>query len=213
MNHEHEFDKDFWESHWQDRPDGTPVSMAVQPPHPALVRETGDLPPGTALEAGCGAGTEAIWLASADWHVTGVDISTVALQRATEQAATRGVAGRIHWIVADLVTWNPDSQFDLVTSLYAHPSMPQLDFYTRISRWVKPGGTLFLVGHLHAPDPAGHDHHPPAEVSVTAAAIAERLGTADWRIETASEHDRVITNQGSHEITLHDVIVRATRLR
>lgn len=56
----HAFDKEYWEQHWT----GGPGAMDRNPPNPHLVREIDGLVPGTALDAGCGAGAEAIWLAS-----------------------------------------------------------------------------------------------------------------------------------------------------
>src|SRR5688500_4451143 len=147
----HEFTKDYWEQHWREMPADPAVSTTAHPPNPYLVSETATLAPGTALDAGCGAGTEAIWLASAGWNVTAADISREALARAAERAASSGVSDCIRWVEADLSVWNPGTQFDLVTSHYAHPAMPQLEFYDRIATWVNPGGTLLLVGHLHAP--------------------------------------------------------------
>lgn len=208
----HEFGKDYWEQHWRQAPATAPGSMATQPPNPYLAVETANLAEGRALDAGCGAGAEAIWLASAGWHVTAVDISVAALVRAAERAATSGVSDRIHWIETDLSTWNPENQLDLVMSHYAHPAMPQLEFYARISTWVKPGGTLLLVGHLHTSDVTSHHHPPPTAASVTAEGITARLGTTDWRIETADECDRMLARPGGREVSLHDVVVRATRL-
>ncbi|WAP53377.1 class I SAM-dependent methyltransferase [Arthrobacter sp. ATA002] len=106
--------------------------------NPHLIRETGNLAPGTALDAGCGAGTEAIWLATHGWKVTGADIASAALDRAAGRAADAGVADQVQWVQADLSTWEPDAQYDLVTTHYAHPAMPQLDFYDRTASWVAP---------------------------------------------------------------------------
>ncbi|URN08221.1 methyltransferase domain-containing protein [Actinomadura madurae] len=215
---EHEFDKDYWERHWQD--ESGPASMAGHSPNPYLAREAGDLVPGTALDAGCGAGAEAIWLASRGWRVTAADISSAALARAAERAAASGVASgaangvseRLRWVEADLSVWTPDTRFDLVTTHYAHPAMPQLDFYARIAGWVAPGGTLLIVGHLHR---HGHDegsgHFPPAEASATAAAITARLDRTAWDVVTAEETDRTLTGHGGGETVLHDVVVRAVR--
>jgi hypothetical protein len=69
------------------------------------------------------------------------------------------VAEQVRWVEADLTAWSPDTQYDLVTTHYAHPAMPQLAFYKRISAWVAPGGTLLIVGHLNAHD--HHDQHRP----------------------------------------------------
>ena len=70
------------------------------------------------------------------------------------------------WVEADLTSWEPERRFDLVTTHYAHPAMPQLAFDERISEWVAPGGTLLIIGHLHDPASTGHGHHPPAEATV-----------------------------------------------
>ncbi len=100
----------------------------------------------------------------------------------------------MNWVEADLSGWSPATQYGLVTTHYAHPSIPQLAFYERISRWVAPGGTLLIVGHLH-------NHDRVAEVSV--GGITAVLDSA-WEIVTAEERVRAI---GSKE--LQDVVVQA----
>jgi len=170
--------------------------------------------PGTALDAGCGAGAEAIWLASHGWDVTAADISSEALARAAERAEAAGVSERLRWIEADLGAWNPEALFDLVMTHYAHPAMPQLEFYDRIAGWVAPGGTLLIVGHLdtHArtPDAAGHGHQHPAEASATSATVTARLNDAEWEVVTAEESRRTLPGHGA---PLQDVVVRAARRR
>ena len=156
--------------------------MGGNPPNPYLAREISGLVPGTALDAGCGAGAEAIWLASHGWQVTAADISSEALARAAERAAAAGGwPSACEWVEADLSVWEPGTRFDLVTTHYAHPAMPQLEFYDRIAGWVAPGGTLLIVGHLHtqAPRTATREprpRRPPSRRgSVTAAAITRGL--------------------------------------
>ena len=61
MAEQHEFDKGYRERH-RAHCDG-PGAMGGSPPNPHLVRETAGLMPGTALDAACGAGAGAIWLA------------------------------------------------------------------------------------------------------------------------------------------------------
>src|ERR1019366_6453376 len=152
-----EFGKDYWESHWQQANEHGAGREVV--PNPYLARETRSLTPGTALDAGCGEGAEAIWLTAEGWQVTAVDISTEALARASDRAKSDGAPpDGVRWVEADLSAWEPGKQFDLVTTHYAHPAMPQLAFYERISHWVAPGGTLLIVGHLHTSETPGHGH-------------------------------------------------------
>ncbi|HEX6352899.1 class I SAM-dependent methyltransferase [Actinophytocola sp.] len=197
----HGFDKKYWEQRWRQG------SMGESPPNPYLAREIGELPPGTALDAGCGGGAEAIWLASRGWQVTAADISPEALARAASRAKD---SERVRWIEADLSVWHPDTRFDLVMTHYAHPAMPQLEFYDRIAGWVAPGGTLLIVGHLHTHRATDHHDHPPAEASATAEAITARLDETAWEVVTAEECQRTVTGR---EVPLHDVVVRATRSR
>jgi SAM-dependent methyltransferase len=170
----HSFDKAYWESHWRSSPGGSgPVAVA---PSPYVDTELAELDPGTALDAGCGEGAEAIRLAALGGRVTGADISAEALARAASRADAAGA--RVRWLATDLGAWQPDKPFDLVTTFYAHPDMPQLAFYERIADWVAPGGTLLVVGH-------GSAHHhgdgpqPPAEATVTAADAADRGAPPD----------------------------------
>jgi SAM-dependent methyltransferase len=220
----HDFDKDYWDQHWQDR---APEAREGGPPNPYLIAGASGLTPGSALDAGCGAGAEAIWLAGEGWTVTAADISSDALGRAGERALASGVADRVEWVEADLTAWSPDTQYELVTTHYAHPAMPQLAFYERIADWVASSGTLLIVGHLHTHESTGHGHHgpaghshdnsaghgqePPAEASVRAADITALLRDEAWVIVTADETLRTVTAPTGNSVDLRDVVVQATR--
>lgn len=213
----HSFDEQYWDRIWQGDRAG---AMAAGQPNPHLVREVGELTPGTALDAGCGAGAEAIWLATRGWAVTGADVAEAALARAEERAVAGGAGGRVRWVRADLSTWEPGTSYDLVTTHYAHPELPQLEFYDRIASWVAPGGTLLIVGHLHGhgqDDGHGHGHGhghaegPPAAASVTAADVTARLDPTVWEVVTAAESSRTLPGPGGRPTTIHDAVVRARR--
>ena len=218
---EHTFDNEYWDEVWHGE---RAQSMGTSQPNPYLIQEVSDLTPGTALDAGCGAGAEAIWLAARGWQVTAADIASAALDRAAERAAASGLAGQVQWVQADLSVWHPDTRYDLVTTHYAHPAMPQLEFYDRTAAWVAPGGTLLIVGHLHddATGGEGHGHSheqaheggrdgPPASASATAATLTARRDPTVWEVVTARESHRTLSSHGDHEVAIHDVIVRATR--
>lgn len=216
----HEFDKEYWEQHW----DGTPPDAAHDrstPPNPYVVNAVDRVPPSTVLDAGCGRGAEAVWLAQQGWRVTGADISSHALESAAERARAASVDDRVSWVETDLTTWQPQQRWQLVITNYAHPTMGQLEFYRRIAGWVAPGGSLLIVGHRHDPSSDTHHHHepephhhesePPAEATVDLAAITDLFDADRWRIDTAEEHTRILpTSRG--QTTLHDVVVLATCL-
>ena len=216
------FDKHYWDDHWQQA--ASRGDAHVLGPNPYLADETVGLVPRSALDAGCGEGAEALWLAAQGWAVTAADIASEALARARDRARGSAACDRVVWVEADLSTWDPERRYDLVTTHYAHPAMPQLAFYARLSRWVAPGGTRLVVGHLHSPSAAAHGHEhghgqrqesAPAEASATAAGITALLDAAEWDVVTAVEQERTVGDRDrgrdGRAATLHDVVVRATR--
>lgn len=209
--HVHSFDKGYWDRHWHDVADAPPDRHTH--PNPYVARAVDGVTPGTALDAGCGSGTEAVWLAAQGWQVTGADISGRALATAAERAHAESVDERVTWIEADLTTWQPQQRWDLVMTNYAHPAMPQLAFYQRIAEWVRLGGSLLIVGHRHDPSSGAHRHEvdPPDEATVDLAAITALLGSDSWRVDIAEEHTRPLPASRGHA-ALHDVVVLATRV-
>ena len=59
-------------------------------PNGRLVAEVAALAPGRALDAGCGEGADAIWLAEHGWVVTAVDVSEVALSARVRRPSEPG---------------------------------------------------------------------------------------------------------------------------
>jgi len=58
------FDRNAWERRWAHALRESPEKVASRPPNAHLLAEIGELQPGFALDAGCGHGAEAIWLAA-----------------------------------------------------------------------------------------------------------------------------------------------------
>lgn len=200
------FDRDFWERRWAQVLREHPEKVASRPPNAHLMAEVGDMTTGHALDAGCGHGAEAVWLAASGWTVTAVDFSLVALEhaRSTAQAVGADVADRITWVVGDLGSWTPPARgFDLVSCLYVHVSGSVGEMVTRLGTGVAPGGTLFLVGHLPV-DPATGEPTPAAgQVQVSVDDVVEALASREWRIVVAEERPRTPAGTGV------DAVVRA----
>jgi len=95
------------------------ASMPATPVDRDVVALARALAPGSALDLGCGAGQNSIWLAERGWDVLGVDIAGSAIGRAEAAAAEAGVRARFE--CDDITTWRTDARFDLVISTYALP--------------------------------------------------------------------------------------------
>jgi SAM-dependent methyltransferase len=202
------FDRDSWERRWEQALREHPAKVSSRPPNEYLLAEIGDMQPGLALDAGCGHGAEAIWLAAAGWRVIAVDFSVTALEHARSTARTLGedTAERIDWVAGDLGTWTPPPRgFDLVSCLYVHVAGSMGEMVTRLGSGVAPGGTLFLVGHLPV-DPATGAPSPAAgQVQVTVDAALEALDPSEWEILVSEERPRSAVGTGV------DAVVRAVR--
>ncbi|MGH3447825.1 MAG: class I SAM-dependent methyltransferase, partial [Nocardioidaceae bacterium] len=136
-------DAKFWDDRYRSR-----EQVFSRTPNGVLVTEVTGLPPGKALDVGCGEGADALWLTRRGWQVTAVDISSTALQR----AADADTEGRVTWTPADLTTAPPPvGAFDLVSAQYFRlPYQPDHTALGGLLDAVAPGGTLLFAGH----DPA-----------------------------------------------------------
>jgi SAM-dependent methyltransferase len=179
-------------------------------PNGRLVAEVGDLPPGRALDVGCGEGVDAIWLANRGWMVTAIDISDVAIGRARHTAKLAGAT--VEWICADaLHTELPSRAFDLVSMQY--PALPKAAGESAVQALldtVRPGGWLLAVYHdLHDE----HRHHmksrgiDPADY-VDADDLSRLLGD-DFTLERHAVEPRLDPPPGTPHIA--DVVLRARR--
>lgn len=207
----------YWDSFYRGR---QPYSGPVAGPNPLLLRETGTLRAGTALELGCGAGRDAIWLAERGWRVTAVDVSATVLARAAAAAAQAGVADRIDWQEHDLTRSFPAGVFDLVSAQFLHSPVAgereREAVFVAAAAAVAPGGTLLVISH--AGFPSWLSEPPPEHLaaqlvpnSVILDAVQAESGK--WVVET----DRIVTRERigptGEAGTSDDAVLRIRRLR
>ena len=113
-----------------------------------LVEGDAALPPGRALDLGCGTGTNVIYLAQRGWDVTGVDYLHRPIKRARRKAAAAGTAPRL--LVGDVTRLREigvDGPFDLLLDLGCFHSLPEprRDAYvTEAARVAAPGAIYRL---------------------------------------------------------------------
>jgi SAM-dependent methyltransferase len=130
-------------------------------PDRALVELAGALPPGRAVDLGCGGGRNSVWLAREGWRVTAVDLSEESLVRLV--ATTAGERLAIEVVGADMRDYLARAgQFDLVVLAHIHPPAEErAGLFATAARAVSSGGHLFVIGHhldslgrAGPPDPA-----------------------------------------------------------
>jgi len=178
-------------------------------PNGALVTETADLPPGRALDVGCGEGADAIWLARRGWQVTGLDISQVALDRGAAEALRGSV--QVDWVCGDLATAQlPPGGYDLVSLQYpALPSASAQESIAALLAAVAPGGTLVVVGHTDVDSDLARSHgFEPADY-VQPDDVVARL-SAGWEVEVLETRERDARPGVSAHHT-RDLVLRARR--
>jgi SAM-dependent methyltransferase len=200
------------QAQWDDRYGSGPERLWSGRPNGALLAEVADLPPGRVLDVGCGEGADAVWLAGHGWDVTALEVSGVALERATRHARDAGVA--ITWVHAGLAEAAlPPASFDLVSTQYpALRRTPDAAAERALLAAVAPGGVLLLVHH------AGMETHVPEEGQPDPAdyvwpSMVAALLDDDWRVEVDEVRPRVVPEGGAGAHHADDVVLRARRVR
>jgi SAM-dependent methyltransferase len=200
-----DYDQDFWEERWSQALREHGGRVAQRPPNARLTAEVRDLRPGRALDAGCGHGSDALWLAARGWHVTAVDFAATALAhaRATAEAVGPDVAERIDWVEADLATWTPPrDEYDLVACLYVHVAGSVEELVQRLAAGVARGGTLFLVGHRPVDPATGAPTAAAGQVQVSVDDALAALDPDRWELVVAEDRPRPSAGTGADAVIL-----------
>lgn len=207
----------FWESRYADTNADTGRVWSGRV-NQVLADVASELPPGTALDLGCGEGGDAIWLALRGWSVTAVDISSTAIDRARESAARAGVAdGRIRWQARDLASWDDPARYDLVSASFFHSpvELPRPEILSRAAGLVDRGGRMLILSHGAFPPWArDHDGHElPDHRFLTPDEEVDQLGldAGDWDVEVAEARPRDATGPDGQHAVLDDVVVLLRR--
>lgn len=184
---------------WSGQPNGT------------LVAQIAGATPGRAIDIGCGEGADAVWLAQQGWVVTGLDVSAVAIARATQVAASAGV--QVEWVIGGLLDAPlPNGAFDLVSAQY--PALlkgPDRRTERALLALVAPGGTLLVVHHADLDADHGREHgFDPADY-VWPADVRAALDDT-WQIDVDERRPRPLPAGGDPRHS-HDLVLRAHRRR
>ena len=192
-------DPSHWDELWKRALGEVGGQLSRRPPNVHLLDEAARLQPAHALDAGCGHGAEALWLASRGWRVTAVDFSATALDYGRRSASSLGpeLAERVRWVEADLGSWPiPEGAFELVTSIYVHVAGPVREMVRRLARGVAPDGRLILVGHRPVDPETGRETPAADQNQISIEECVEALDPRCWRVEVAEERRRSVEGTG-----------------
>lgn len=107
-------------------------------PNPLLTEYRHLLTGGRALDAACGFGGSAFYLAEIGYQVDAVDASSVGLAHARAEAQRRGLD--VRFIQANLARWSiPAAHYDVVTVFF----YLDREFVARAAAGLRPSGLLF----------------------------------------------------------------------
>jgi SAM-dependent methyltransferase len=123
-----------WNDRYRSREEiaGDPAQLLVEAAHA--------LPSGRALDLACGAGRNALWLASRGWEVVAIDGAEEAIRilREHDPVIDGGIDARVMDLEAEAPLPFDDASFDLVAILYyLHRPL-----FAEAKRLVKPGGIV-----------------------------------------------------------------------
>ena len=128
----------------------TPWDTGITPPELRAVVESGQVPPGRALDLGCGTGTNVIYLARHGLEVVGVDISSRAIAQARRKIEHARLQGRAHVVTGDVTRLEGlpiAGPFDLALDMgcFHNLGVPGRERYIAgLSGRIKPGGLYLL---------------------------------------------------------------------
>jgi SAM-dependent methyltransferase len=134
-----------------------PWESGIVPPEVEhFIRE---IPPGRALDLGCGSGTSSLALARAGWKVTGVDFAPQAIRIARRKAKAAGLnldlrIGEVARLHGDLLSASFDLVLDIGCFHALEPDQKQ-DYLAALPRLLAPGGTWLLYGFPSSSGTAG----------------------------------------------------------
>jgi len=168
---------------------------------PETLRPPGE-PAARAIDLGCGAGGVSLELAAAGFEVTGVDFSDIALRKAREAAARRGLGpDRVRFVAGDLTGGRVpgvEGPYDLLVDYGTLDDLPEAG-RTALARYMtdlaRPGSRLFLYAFAGRPEdlPRFSFGGPSRAFPGVVPGEVERRFGDHWRIEvidppTATHH-------------------------
>jgi ubiquinone/menaquinone biosynthesis C-methylase UbiE len=144
-----------------------PFSFVTRSDLRRIAHALGVGPGGRVVDLACGEGGAGLWVARATGaHVTGMDVSAVAVARAWERVAVGGLESAAQFLVGDFTaTGLPSAAFDGAMSIDALWAVPDKASALReVARLLRPGARFIVTtwdfGIAPPDEPQVADHRP-----------------------------------------------------
>lgn len=138
------------------------VPWDAELPPPEVIELAETLPPGRALDLGCGYGRTAIYLAQRGWQVDGVDFVELALEEAERRAAAADVEIAFHHgSVTDLGYLS--GTYDLAVDVGCGHALDEAGlraYLDELRRLLRPGAVFLFFARIRE-DAAGDEDEGP----------------------------------------------------
>lgn len=172
-----------------------------------VVAETAHLQPGRMLDLAAGEGRNTVWFAERGWEATAVDFSDVAIAKARELAAARGVS--IVAEVADVTTYQPaPGAYDLVLICYLQvPADDRKAAVVRAADGVAPGGTLLMVAHDRSNLDGGWGGPSSPDVQATPDEVRALVEAVGLTVTKAEVVERPVETADGPRVAFDHVVV------
>lgn len=175
-----------------------------------LAREAGRIAPGArVLSMADGEGRNSVHLAALGHRVTALEMSGVAIAKAADLAAARGVA--VTHLRADLTDWQwPEAAFEAVVGIFVQfaPAAVRARIHAGIAQAVVPGGLVML--HGYAPRQIGYGTGGPPVVENLYTLQGLAADFPGWEVLHSADYDADL-DEGSRHVgcsALIDFIAR-----
>ncbi|MCA9959258.1 MAG: class I SAM-dependent methyltransferase [Anaerolineales bacterium] len=137
------------------------VPWDAELPPPEVMATLAHLPPGRALDLGCGYGRASIYMARQGWQVDGVDFVAQAIDEAERRAEAAGVITAVSFhvhAVTSLPFLTDSYDFALDVGCLHNFDLAQMQAYAgELTRLLRPGGLYLLFAHLRNESDAEDD--------------------------------------------------------
>ena len=184
----------YWDDHTRNHAD------ALNRLNAALAARLGIMPGARILDAGCGVGGSAIWLARTfAAKVVGITAVRSQVERARRFALQRGVSDLVRFAEQDyLHTSFADASFDVVWAVESicHAA-DKAAFYREARRLLRPGGRLGIVEYMRTQRPLPDQGEARLRSWLSGWAIPD--------IATAAEHRGSAATSGFDNVVLIDI--------